>query len=50
MSLTIQMARKTELTEIFAIHRAAFPDESVAKLTAALLLDPSAAPSPAFRW
>jgi len=45
MSLTIQPASHTELTEILAIHRAAFPDEPVAELTAALLLDPSAKPS-----
>ncbi len=42
--IQIRASTDADLPGILAIHRAAFPDESVADLTAALMADPSARP------
>ncbi len=44
MELTVRYAEEGELSEIMAIHRAAFMEEDVAGLTADLLADPTAQP------
>ncbi len=44
MSVIIRQATDADLPAILSIHGTAFPDESVADLTAALLSDPSAKP------
>jgi putative acetyltransferase len=44
VAVTYRQATETDLPGILAIHRAAFADDSVADLTAALLSDPSAQP------
>ena len=43
--MTVRRATDGDLADILSIHRLAFPDESVADLTADLLADPTAQPS-----
>lgn len=44
LQVTVRQATQADLADILSIHRAAFPDGSVADLTRALLADPSARP------
>lgn len=44
LSVIVRRTTAADLPGIFAVHRAAFPDEAVAELTAALLADPTAEP------